>query len=409
MTCLRHIAVAIPLPYSREGDFWGRDAGLLVRGFREIGCRATLVALHGSREIQEKEGLETDGLLLATKQEMETASWWKALAPDGVVLFGWALHHFEKIRRAAAAATPCLAERMDTDGMRSPLLDPARFFYLSWARSMDHFDAQNRLSWKALPAGIRAAAWTAYSLGAFPFQGANAAKIASQIPVLLVESNPALEKIRRWLGFYGHSGGNLHFCPPSVDVSNLPKASGTKKKPERIVAVGRWGSFQKNFPLTWQVASRFVSEQKDYEFHFVGELPRHTSKANGIVLHGKKSRGETGHLLSTARILFAASRYESFHLAAAEALCCGCSVVLPRDIPTAQWFASHQSGISVPAPNAQTLTNALIAEAGEWKAGHRAPEAISAHWRQILHPRTQAAAILDLWEKMPPGPPPCGQ
>jgi glycosyltransferase involved in cell wall biosynthesis len=397
MSRFRHIVVTIPLTYRREGDFWGRDAGLLVRGFRELGYRSTLVALRSEPEVTGREGYEADGLILATQQEMETSSWWQGIAPDGAILFGWALHHYEAIRKALRTATPYLAERMDTDGMRSPLLGPARYFYLSWAQAMDRMSARKRFSWPTLPASAMAAAWTAYSVGVAPWRGAMAAQIAASIPSLLVESEPAREKVKRWLRIFGYPDSNLHFCPHSVDIEDLPVEIEAKNRPERVVAVGRWGSFQKNFELTWKVAERFVSERRGYEFHFVGDLPWKTPKVDGIFCHGKRSRRETGELLSTARILFAASRYESFHLAAAEALCCGCSVVLSKNIPTAPWFSEKESGT---VSEGNYLLQALHHEACCWEMGARKPEMIAAQWRPIFAPDAQAHTILKLWEAM---------
>ena len=164
MSRFRHIAVVIPLPYSRQGSFWNRDAGLLVRGFREIGCRATLVAIQGAEQYGGAEGFEKEGLRLGAMEDLQSPEWWGSLPPDAVVVFGWGLHHFEQIREAIRPTTRFLAERMDTDGMRSPLLNPPRFAYLAWAQAMDRMQAGSRYSWKTLPAAIQASSWTAYCL-----------------------------------------------------------------------------------------------------------------------------------------------------------------------------------------------------------------------------------------------------
>ena len=398
MTRGHHIAVVIPLPYSRQGSFWNRDAGLLVRGFREIGCRATLVAIQGSEPYGEAEGFEKEGLRLGSIEDLQSPEWWGSLAPDAVAVFGWGLHHFEKIRRAIRPTTRFLAERMDTDGMRSPLLNPLRFAYLSWAQAMDRMHAGSRYSWKTIPAATQAAAWTAYCLAVAPWRGASAARIASDIPVLLVESEPARQKIKRWLNIFECDANGVHFCPHSVDTQNLPVPDMAQKKPNRVVAVGRWLSFQKNFETVFSVAHDFLRCRNDYEFHIVGEVPNHLPSTDRLILHGKKSQAELGNILSQSRILFAASRFESFHLAAAEALACGCSVVMNPEIPTARWFAEADSGTVASKGSRSAMEQALREEVCMWDMGARNPAAIAAHWRPLLDPRTQAQTILDLWE-----------
>jgi len=392
-----HIVVVIPLPYRRNGDFWGRDAGLLVRGFRELGLRATLVTLSNQEPLGEKEGYEKEGLVVAGLSNLESSDWWKTLSPDGVILFGWTLSRFQKVRNAILTVTSRLAERMDTNGMRSAILNPARYFYLTWAQSMDRMEARNCTSWKTLPSGLFAALWTARSLVGLPIIGARAAKTVGDIPLVMVESPLAKRRIDRWLRFHGHEPSNVHFCPHAVDIAELPKGPATKKRPDCVIAVGRWGSFQKDFDLTWKIACRFVSERKGAEFHIVGEVPWKTPVVPRVVLHGRLGRGETGQLLAASRILFAASRYESFHLAAAEALCCGCSVVLSENVPTARWFVGEESGTLARTPAYEDLLVALKQEASLWETGARSPDAIATFWRSRLSPSVQAKSILELW------------
>lgn len=397
MNRLRHIVVAIPLPYHRDRGFWERDAGLLARGFREIGYRTTLVALKEEEELVKTDKCELDGLELGSKEELESPEWWCKLAPDAAVVFGWGLHHFEKIRHAIRSVTPLLAERMDTDGMRSPILDPFRFSYLSWAQAMDRLGACKSRSWKFLPAAVTSFLWTTYSLAVAPWRGRAAARVASRIPVLLLESEPARKLTVQWLEMFGCSSKAVYLCPHSVDTEKLPVPTSAQKKPNRVVAVGRWLSFQKNFDAALHVAKEFLARRTDYEVHFIGEAPRIHNLPDRMIMHGRVDGLTLGRLLLEARILFATSRYESFHLAAAEALCCGCSVVLPKSIPTAASFAGCESGTAVETSSVRAITEALLTEAKTWDEGARHPESIAAHWRPIFAARSQAQTILKLW------------
>lgn len=396
MPALSHVVVVLPLPYRRNGGFWERDAGLLVRAFRQLGLRSTLVAIPGPEPITDPVGFEKEGLALGTRDEMKSPAWWKAVAPDAVVLFGWGLHHFEDVRRASRQITPLLAEHTDSDGMRSPRVGAGRFWYLAWAQSMDRQKALHPWSWQALPAAVWASLWTLYCSAVSSTRGANAAEIASRIPVLLTESPVALSRTAAWLKSYGHRANNLHLCPHSIDLGHIPLPDRVKKKPNRVIAIGRWTSFQKNFPSALSVAKTFLKERTDYEFHFVGEMPEVQPSVDRLIFHGRVDHAELGRLLDESNILIAPSRYESFHLAAGEALCCGCSVVLPSCIPTAEWFASQDSGTVASAPTSLKMLQALHAEASAWDNGLRNAHAIATWWRDQLDPAAQARQILRL-------------
>lgn len=396
MPALHHIVVVIPLPYRRDGGFWVRDAGLLVRAFRRLGLRSTLVALSGEDSITEPIGFEQDGLILGTIDELRSPEWWNAVSPDAVVLFGWGLHHFEEVRQAFRGITPLLAEHTDSDGMRSPRVGTGRFWYLAWAQSMDRRGAVHPWGWSTLPSALWASLWTLYCLAVSSTRGAAAAEIASRIPVLLTESPVALSRTTEWFRSYGYPAKNLHLCPHSIDLEHIPLPGKAQKKPNRIIAVGRWTSFQKNFPLALRVAMEFLKERTDYEFHFVGDTPASPPSVDRVIFHGRIAHSDLGQLLAGSNILFASSRYESFHLAAGEALCGGCSVVLPACIPTAEWFASQDSGTVAPALTVREMTKALLAEACQWDAGKRDAHAIASYWRTRLDPEAQAREILQL-------------
>lgn len=389
----RQIVIGTPLFYSEGEDFWGRDAGLLARGFQDLGWDAILVARQSAQFPGGEYHSHGCKLRLASRLEMETPAMWKSLHPDMAVLFTWTLPRYESIRRAVLAATQNLAERMDTDGMRSPLLDPKRFFYLSWAQAMDRLGAKNPVSIFTVPAFLIAGAWMLRFLIGAPWLGAHSARVASAIPRILVESPVAAQRIERWLKIYKHTGKNILMCPHAVEIDD-PPASTPSLRRNRVVAVGRWESFQKDYPTALRTAMAFLEKRTDYEFHFVGDTPRGSPVRERLFFHSNIPRREIRELAGTSKILFACSRYESFHLGAAEALCCGCSVVMNQQIPTSTWFATDFSGTVSHAASATSLTNALIRESECWDAGVRNPLKIASHWKGILAPRRVAEEIV---------------
>lgn len=386
------MVVAIPLPYSEDGDFWGRDAGLLIRGFQRLGLRATLVAIRP--EGSQAASIRGDELVLASGGEETSEAFWKRLHPDAVVLYAWTRPRFQPLRAAVRKATPLLAEHMDTDGMRGAVLNPAHFFYLSWAQAMDRWGASHGKSWLCPPA-LFAALWqTGFSLCATPVLGLRAARTVSRIPAVLVESEPALQRIRRWLKIFGLPGGNLHVCPHSVDTHGLGAPKNATLRARRVVAIGRWRSFQKNWQQCLELAKSLIAERPDYEFHIVGETPLTDSPAPQIILHGRLERSKVTEWLGESQILVVPSRYESFHLASGEALCCGCSVVESPRLTTAAYFAEDGCGTVARRPTTGAMLEALRIEIRAWESGQRDPEKIATKWRARLSPESQAAEIL---------------
>ncbi|HTD65124.1 MAG TPA: glycosyltransferase, partial [Candidatus Limnocylindria bacterium] len=105
-----------------------------------------------------------------------------------------------------------------------------------------------------------------------------------------------------------------------------------------------------------------------------------------------------------SQIIFVPSRSESLHLAAAEALCCGCSVVGAGIIPSMQWFAGRASGTLAPRRTAADFSDALLAEAQAWAHDDRDPVAISADWRSRILDTVSARRILDEVEALDASP-----
>lgn len=115
-------------------------------------------------------------------------------------------------------------------------------------------------------------------------------------------------------------------------------------------------------------------------------------------LRGLVGRDELADLLRESQVFYSPSAYESFGIAAAEALCSGCSVVARRSVvmPSFAWFVSENSGILVDLDNATGHATALSEELAAWDHGLRHPEKISKSWSKNLHAEKVAERFLDL-------------
>jgi glycosyltransferase involved in cell wall biosynthesis len=113
-------------------------------------------------------------------------------------------------------------------------------------------------------------------------------------------------------------------------------------------------------------------------------------------LSGNINRADLARLLEESVVFYSSSAFESFGIAAGEALCAGCSVVAERSLSLAafEWFVSANSGTL--AENGEVIAHvrAIQVELDAWAKGERNPIAISRHWQERLHAPRVAEKIL---------------
>jgi len=102
-----------------------------------------------------------------------------------------------------------------------------------------------------------------------------------------------------------------------------------------------------------------------------------------------------------AKIYLMASRYESFCIAAAEALTCGCTVVGSSEIASAYYFTETNSGLVAPTRTHCDFSRTLDAEVEMWAAGRRDPARIAAIWKERAGSREVARQTLAFLESIP--------
>lgn len=117
---------------------------------------------------------------------------------------------------------------------------------------------------------------------------------------------------------------------------------------------------------------------------------------NGIIPNQKLIK-----VYAKSKICLCSSRYEGSHIASAEALCAGASVVGPRLTPQLnclQWYVSHDSGTLSPDDSPESLSGALLEEIRAWDSGKRNPEEISRYWCSLLHAENSCKRIIAAYE-----------
>lgn len=303
-----------PLPYGNGAGWWGRDLALTVLGFRDLGHDAFLVC-YRSTHSKDPEGRP---VFLISPDEAASPSWWKNQRPDLVILGLWTRPKYDAIRRAALSATPRVIERADSDGMRTASCDMRIYA----RRRYDYFRDRTYFwpSFFSVPVSIM---YSLASILATPWIQARLAKTLMKLPALTVETPIGMTRWKSLATKLGLNSDRIH-CVPHPIQTNFFKVDSTVIKENRIISVGRWDSYQKNLPLLLKALVSFLSQNPDWSSLVVGSgLPRRSPHPR-IILSAPLSSFALAQKMQGSKIFLSSSRYESFGIAAAEALCCGC-------------------------------------------------------------------------------------
>ena len=387
---------ATPLVYGENLQFWDRDAGLLCLGLRQLGQDSRFVALGETTSVS-----TTQPLITGRIEDFHNPAWWRQWGATGVILNAWGTPRYEPVARAIKAAGLRLVVRLDSDGCNSPRAGFATFLATTYSVAKDAhrsfptlYALAKALVYRAVPA--------AHDRGMAAHLG--------HADLITIESPAAAERFSRLLNALHRAdlASRLRVLPHPVNDAFVYDAAVPRRK--QILAVGRWESHQKDGPLLLSVLAAVLATKHEHRAVIVGDVgPTMERGLNGlprpvrsrITLTGRvPNLGLVPHCQASQTVLVA-SRYESFHIAAAESLCCGSSVMGPAAIPSMRWFTSEQSGTLARDRSAATMSAALEAELAEWEAGRRDAGRISAMWCARVHVTAVAAEAMRLVGELP--------
>ncbi len=390
MSANRTILTATPMLYGESQGFFARDAGLLCLALRELGVNSRFVAL-GEPHVPDE-----PPLILGRPDQFTDASWWRQWNADAVVLNSWAAPRYEPVARAIKSSGAKLMVRLDSDGCKSPRAGFGHFLGFTYSLARDGHTP--------LP-GLYALAKTLAFRFAPALHDSGMLAHLAHADVIGIESPRAAERLSDFLAQLGRTelAARVRVVPhPVREEFKLNTAAAKQRK---IIAVGRWDSHFKNAPLLVESLTLALEAEPDASAVIVGpgeqEVQCRTNKLSQDVRERIRVAGRLGSdalrgELETSQILLVTSRYESFHIAAAEALCCGCSVVGPAHISSMHFFTGHASGTLAPSLDANVFADALSRELAAWRDGARDPAAISRHWRGTVSARAVAERVMEL-------------
>lgn len=381
----------IPLKYSASGAFWERDLGLVTLGLRALGKDAWFVALPGDPPEKGKP------LLTPTLAQASDSDWWKCQRPDAVIINTWGVPRYERIRHAVCSLGCPVIEKLDTDGVKSPRIYPTH----SLRRSLVDYDRRHYL-----PAGLRA---QLYGLAKFFISLAlpstldqRIIRCMKRVPMFAAETPLGAERVRRFFRIYAVSPAPAVVAIPHPVQTDYMIWPTQDPKQNRVVAVGRWHDAVKGWSLLQKVSADFLTLNPTWSVTVAGpgstELGRSMVNRFSGRFHGAGSlpHQELAKLYCASKIYLLCSHSETFNIAAAEALCCGCSFVGPTQIASAAYFAGMSSGTVSHLRSQAHMLDALRTEALEWDEGRRDPDSFATAWQREVGYLSVAQKYLDI-------------
>ena len=387
------IFTCTPVAFGGGPDFFARDSGLLCRGFQAIGIESRAV-MPGERKPE-----DGDDLIRTAYNNLESADWWKSLGIDGIVLYAWGRPKFRNVAKAIRDAGIFLILSQDSAGQVSPLMGTRDWLQAQWTYGGEGRDLKSwlrffKLTLRGLSIGL---------LLTDPLR-AQHLKYGNIITCVSPLASERYKKLCRW---YDGSAlaSRVKMIPHAVE-SHFQYSGQSKQR--QIVCVGRWPDITQKRPwllmdtignllaiddsVTVVIAGKLTPELTEWH----SKLP--VNKRSRVDLRGLVGRDELADLLRESKVFYSPSAYESFGIAAAEALCSGCSVVARRSLvmPAFEWFVSENSGRLVDLDDAAGHAVALSEELAAWDYGLRNAENISKHWSKNLHAEKVAGRFLDL-------------
>lgn len=385
------VLTCTPVAFKGDHTFFARESGLLSRGLRMAGVDSFAVM-----PVPAQDGDE-EGLIRASVEQLQNASWWASHSANAVVFYAWAMPEYAPISKAIKASGAKLLLYLDATGLWNPWSDGTDWFRAYWifnTRTHGSLWGPTRFLLGTLRQSIPATL-------AKP-----RLKHMALADVIGTGSPGALARTKRYaetFGF-GHITDRMVLSPPPIPVHFRYKSEQKKK---RVICVARWlkpDRAQKNPTMLLDSLALFLSRRPDYEAVVVGRGASELKLASfypreldhlPVTFIDAIPNTELTTLYKESRISFCASYHESFHLASFEAACCGCSIVALNspDLPALQWLAASDGTLAHEA-KPESFAKALLAEAEKWHHDQRSGEDISRHWSSELHADRAAARVL---------------
>lgn len=369
------IYTCTPVAFGGGPDFFERDSGLLCRGFQQLGIESRAV-MPGDRQREDQ-----DDLIRTDYANLESVEWWKSHKLEALVLYAWGSPRYRLVAKAIHEAGIFLILNQDNGGFVSPLAG-----LIGWLRDQWNLAGSAVVFLKQVLKGLT------YGLLITDPLRAQHLRYGDVIACV----SPAAAECYAKLCFYYASSSLVKkiVVIPHAVAERFQYAGEGKRK--QVACVGRWDDrIQKRPGMLMEVVEALLDRDADVSIVIAGvaiaemhawhqRLP--LGQSERVTIKGKMSRDELVDLFQQSQVFYSPSAYESFGIAAAESLCCGCSVVASKSVSMSafEWFVSEKSGCLAFANQVPEHVAAIQSELQAWDCGERDANLIAQRWSPRL-------------------------
>ena len=387
----RTIKVAVIIPASWDSNDPSRfsvNVSLYIEAIVSTGNQPLLVCRDDSK-------YQVDYPIVAVPSlQFERAEFWRGLNLDIALAFTWMRH--TPMLRALQEAGVFVIAKGDNDGMLSVRLFPQHHYQMMMSGATTPFAKARTLRH-----------WMRRYLFLSAKTDAEVIDSIASSNRVSVETHSAKSHIERLLTHYNRQDLADKLCVlPHLVADAILTAPVTIARQEKIVAIGRWDDPQKDAPLLARAMAAYLERRPNTQIVLIGwgggqvfaSLCRRFPQVSCV---GAVPREEIMRHLADARILLVTSRWESFHIAAHEALCLGATVVGPAVIPIPDICHEGAYGTLAQGRRPRQVADAMEQEMRYWEQERRNPEQIAAFWRPRLSADASVRQILQMAEQSP--------
>ncbi|MEG2969938.1 MAG: glycosyltransferase [Akkermansia sp.] len=386
-----------------EESFFSRDTGSFCRAFQNIGVDCTpVLPLEADKNTKL---VDAPDLLRTDYKNLKDPKWWKQQNADAVLFYCWANYRYVPISKAIKKAGLKLVLYQDEVGSA-----PIKRGEIAYSSASDQLLAKYKEKLRGHRI-LQSIVLKFLSFLLFIFRCLISAPLVQwgrkkhfQLADLILFPEPKTLKSKK-------EGVNKISSKMALIGSAVFYTTQyhQEEKLNKIITIGRWNDPIKRSYLLWETIIKASVKLPSTHFFIYGtlsdsfiskyaELTQHQQEH--IHLIGPIPHDQLLQQCCSSRMLLVTSKSEGTHLASAEGLCCGMSVVGPNNpgMDIMKYYASENSGTVASDDSADGLVDALVHEHKLWESGQRNPEQISNTWIKRVRADYQAQRIIDLLE-----------
>jgi glycosyltransferase involved in cell wall biosynthesis len=332
---------------------------------------------------------DEENLLRVPYEQLESADFWRSLKLDGLILYSWAARRYLRIANAVRVAGIPFLVNIDSCGLVSRPANPHLW----------HRDVLPLLK-KRVTSPLEVARFAFRLIENLGIHRKARGRLDTYEAATVVCAVSPLAKLwlRREASHFGrpHLVPKIHYLPhPQMSAFSY----GGEIKENLVLSVARWEKedwVQKNPAALLDALDQFLGAHPSWRACIIGSGATHLLTRLGRDQLANLNRYEFIDFLQPdqlvpfyrrAKIGVWSSRIEGQIGTAAQALCCGCSVVAGNSgtLSCFQHYVSRESGRLALDMTSGGLAEALMLEAKAWAKNERDPFRISRIWSGEFH------------------------